>query len=949
MEGKKHRKCIACRNVTLFCPLCQRNIPSAAWTAHVGGRPHREEAARQNASPDVSPQEGITSATEVYCDMCRFVVRRWEWERHVTSPRHKKREEYLSFKAALDEMEKDKNGLMTEGDFDFGIVEPNIATYGTRRAAKVRLTAPSSRIGMISCRLLSSKDSQDEASPVFEITLEGANRNITTITPITVQVTFKQKHIGRYEDRIEMLFEDIQLDQRFIISKPLSAIVGSKADHEALKPIAPYTVQPRTTREPELKIVEGVQPPSTQAVPYIGRLPLALIPSHLLSTLSSGTTGEIIARIRRAYLPREFNSETYARLFKHLLWIEEYRSERDLERYDITNTTLSKYGPYYYLDVPGLAEKRPSVLIGDRILVQRSDASKGHWYSGSVHLVRQREVGLRFHESFSGWSSNQTYNVRFKLNRLVLQRQHMAMDTAFSQDRVLFPEGIHLQAFRLVEPPIRAIDPLIRKNALQLRAATTIVNSPPGSVPFIIFGPPGTGKTITMIEAMKQILRKYPNARVLACAPSNSAADILVSRLGSTLGPDEMFRFYAPSRSKAHMPIELLKYAHIRDDGSFSVPPMARMKRFRIIVTTCVSASVVAGIGLPRGHYSHVFIDEAGQATEPEAFVSIKTIAANATNIVLSGDPKQLGPIIRSTVARVLGLEKSYLERLMERDVYDIERHHGTTIVKLVQNFRSHEAILKFSNERFYGGDLQKCADPGVTNAYIGSQFLPSRDFPIVFHAVAGRDEREAYSPSFFNIDEAIQVKSYVQALRAERKFRTAESDIGIITPYNAQCLKIRAILKGVADDIKVGSVEEFQGQERKVIIISTVRSSREFIEYDLRHTLGFVASPRRFNVAVTRAKSLLIIIGDPHVLSLDPLWRSFMNYIYNHGGWTGPLPTWDTEEPVEERGGYDKRIRAKAEIDMNDFARRIEALTLSRIDGEDYDANVDRPWRDVE
>lgn len=168
---------------------------------------------------------------------------------------------------------------------------------------------------------------------------------------------------------------------------------------------------------------------------------------------------------------------------------------------------------------------------------------------------------------------------------------------------------------------------------------------------------------------------------MLACAPSNSAADILVSRLGSTLGPDEMFRFYAPSRSKAHIPIELLRYAHVQDDGSFSVPPMARMKRFRVIVTTCVSASVVAGIGLPKGYYSHVFIDEAGQATEPEAFVSIKTIADNATNIVLSGDPKQLGPIIRSTVARVLGLEKSYLERLMEREVYDIERHHGTTWV----------------------------------------------------------------------------------------------------------------------------------------------------------------------------------------------------------------------------------------------------------------------------
>lgn len=157
--------------------------------------------------------------------------------------------------------------------------------------------------------------------------MEGSNRNITTITPITVQVTFKQNYIGRYEDRIEMLFEDVQLDKRFIISKPLTAIVGSKADHEALKPIIPYTVQPRTTREPELKVVEGVHPPSSKAIPYIGRLPLALIPSHLLSTLSSGTTGEIIARIRRAYLPRQFNSETYAKFFKHLLWIEEYRSE----------------------------------------------------------------------------------------------------------------------------------------------------------------------------------------------------------------------------------------------------------------------------------------------------------------------------------------------------------------------------------------------------------------------------------------------------------------------------------------------------------------------------------------------------------------------------------------------------------------------------------------------
>lgn len=104
---------------------------------------------------------------------------------------------------------------------------------------------------------------------------------------------------------------------------------------------------------------------------------------------------------------------------------------------------------------------------------------------------------------------------------------------------------------------------------------------------------------------------------------------------------------------------------------------MARMKQFRVIVTTCVSASVVSGIGMPRGHFSHIFIDEAGQATEPEAFVSIKTMSDTKMNVILSGDPKQLGPIIRSSIARELGLERSYLERLMDRDAYNLRTCSG--------------------------------------------------------------------------------------------------------------------------------------------------------------------------------------------------------------------------------------------------------------------------------
>lgn len=140
--------------------------------------------------------------------------------------------------------------------------------------------------------------------------------------------------------------------------------------------------------------------------------------------------------------------------------------------------------------------------------------------------------------------------------------------------------------------------------------------------------------------------------------------------------------------------------------------------------------------------------------------------------------------------------------------------------------------------------------------------------------------------------------------------------------------------------------------QERRVIIISTVRSTRDFVSYDLKHTLGFVANPRRLNVAVTRAQALLIIIGDPTVLSLDPLWRAFLNYIHLNQGWKGDPPHWDTSAAVRETGGYDEEMRNAGEEDMNDFARRMEALTMAGVadedDGDDED-NVDRPWREVE
>jgi helicase MOV-10 len=192
---------------------------------------------------------------------------------------------------------------------------------------------------------------------------------------------------------------------------------------------------------------------------------------------------------------------------------------------------------------------------------------------------------------------------------------------------------------------------------------------------------PGTGKTFTVLEAIKQLLRiGGEGVSILACAPTNAAADILA--LGLTYLGEDLFRMYAPTRQKALVPEELLPFTHrTAAEDRFTVPDMDRLLKYKVIVATCISAGIPYSIAIPDGHFSHIFIDEAGQAMETEAMVAIRTLATRDTNVILSGDPKQLGPVIRSGVARDLGLGKSYLQRLMDCEVYDVAKGYGITYV----------------------------------------------------------------------------------------------------------------------------------------------------------------------------------------------------------------------------------------------------------------------------
>ena len=145
--------------------------------------------------------------------------------------------------------------------------------------------------------------------------------------PVQLAVNFRQLHHGHFEDRIDLVFEDTTLGQRFVVSRPMRAIVGSQQDYDLLRPTAPYTPRKRSKREAETEVVPGVVPESTNVIPWVVKLPFADIPDSLTLTLSNGSIREVMRALQHVSLPRVLTTDTYNRHFNILLWVEEYRME----------------------------------------------------------------------------------------------------------------------------------------------------------------------------------------------------------------------------------------------------------------------------------------------------------------------------------------------------------------------------------------------------------------------------------------------------------------------------------------------------------------------------------------------------------------------------------------------------------------------------------------------
>ncbi|CAG0892494.1 unnamed protein product [Cyprideis torosa] len=356
-------------------------------------------------------------------------------------------------------------------------------------------------------------------------------------------------------------------------------------------------------------------------------------------------------------------------------------------------------------------------------------------------------------------------------------------------------------------------------------------------------------------------------------------------------------RLYAGSRQRREVDDELIPFSNMDKRGYVSFGSRRELMRYKVIICTLITAGRLAQAMFPDGHFTHLIIDEVSQATEPDIVVALNAVRKRKgyrePHVILAGDPRQLGPVVFSPLAET-NLGTSLLERLMARppylrDVDQPEHYNPSYIVKLKKNFRSHPALLETPNKLFYDSELEACADRREVDAFIGHPILKNPEIPLVFHGIQGKNEKAKGSPSYFNFEEAnLIVKKLKQLLRSKNP-RVHPEDIGIITPYRGQVRTISKILdKHSISGITVGTSEQFQGQEKEVILISTVRSTAGLLKVDRRFNLGFLRNPKRFNVAITRARALMIVVGCPQILATDPNWHALVSFAYTRGCYEG-------------------------------------------------------------
>jgi len=429
----------------------------------------------------------------------------------------------------------------------------------------------------------------------------------------------------------------------------------------------------------------------------------------------------------------------------------------------------------------------------------------------------------------------------------------------------------------------------------------------------IVHGPPGTGKTTTLVQAISQTVRQQKQ-QVLIVAPSNTAVDLLseklsqqglnVIRIGNPVRvSDKLMDLTLDSQMALHpymkeskrlkkQAAEFKNMGHkykrsfgkaerdqrkaLFDEAHKIMKEVAKTEEF-IINDLVNKAQVITATLAGANHWTirnlqfgTVFIDEAGQALEPACWIPI----LKAQKVIFAGDHCQLSPTIKSNEAARRGLSTTLIEKCISL--------HPEAVVLLEEQYRMNTAIMGYSSRVFYNDALK--AHPSVAG-----QLLFTGDLPMVFIDTAGCgfDEKPA-GTSVLNPEEAAFLFRYLEGLAKSISDHYALTDfpsIAVISPYSEQ---VRLLKEQFANTqslhlyggkISVNTIDSFQGQERDVVLISLTRSNAE-------GTIGFLADIRRMNVAMTRARKKLVIIGDSSTLSRLPFYANLISYAEGIGGY---------------------------------------------------------------
>lgn len=421
----------------------------------------------------------------------------------------------------------------------------------------------------------------------------------------------------------------------------------------------------------------------------------------------------------------------------------------------------------------------------------------------------------------------------------------------------------------------------------------------------IVHGPPGTGKTTTLVEAVYETLRR--ENQVLVCAQSNMAVDwiseklvdrgINVLRIGNpTRVNDKMLSFTYERRFEAHPDYEMLwairkaireLRANRKRGGDKYHQKLERLKEratelevrinaqlfgeARVIACTLVGS---ANRLLEGQKFGTLFIDEAAQALEAACWIPIRRVS----RVIFAGDHCQLPPTIKSFAALKAGLGKTLMERIVDN------KPEVVTLLKM--QYRMNEEIMRFSSDWFYGNQVESAPevkfrsilDLDIPMTWVDtSQFqLPENEESLFKEQFVGE--------SFGRINKAeaeltlMALETYFGKIGKQRVL-DERIDVGVISPYRAQVQYLRRLLKKkdffkpYRHLISVNTVDGFQGQERDVILISLVRANDE-------GQIGFLRDLRRMNVAITRARMKLIILGDASTMTRHPFYKKLYEYI---------------------------------------------------------------------